>query len=218
MLIYTRHSISKTCLTGIQLTFRFLRWILSICASSAANITDSILRNISVSPVSCHLEDCISRPSFPTSFSLPLLVLASNKLNSLLPCMGLGLLSRLCALETKWYESLFFYWVDFMVHQFEFMSQCGKHERFIRWDATFRVLCACNPLCKLHWTIFPCSRQQFEFMSQHLVFANCIPLILKFLNQNISAFIAAKNTWVKWSFCSLRLSFLLTVLRNFLLF
>jgi len=35
---------------------------------------------------------------------------------------------------------------------------------------------------------------QFEFMSQHLVFANCIPLILKFLNQNISAFIAAKNT------------------------
>ena len=24
---------------------------------------------------------------------------------------------------------------------------------------------------------------QFEFMSQHLVFANCIPLILKFFNQ-----------------------------------
>lgn len=35
---------------------------------------------------------------------------------------------------------------------------------------------------------------QFEFISQHLVFANCIPLILKFLNQNISAFISAKNT------------------------
>jgi len=31
-------------------------------------------------------------------------------------------------------------------------------------------------------------------MSQHLVFANCIALILKFLNQNISAFIASKNT------------------------
>ncbi|KXJ12237.1 striatin-interacting proteins 2 [Exaiptasia diaphana] len=35
---------------------------------------------------------------------------------------------------------------------------------------------------------------QFEFMAQHLVFANCIPLILKILNQNILAFITAKNT------------------------
>ncbi|GAB1861880.1 Protein FAM40A [Camponotus japonicus] len=35
---------------------------------------------------------------------------------------------------------------------------------------------------------------QFEFMSQHLVFANCIPLVLKFLNQNIIAYIEAKNT------------------------
>ena len=41
---------------------------------------------------------------------------------------------------------------------------------------------------------FHSSYHQFEFMSQHLVFANCIPLILKFLNQNIAAFIAAKNT------------------------
>ena len=39
-----------------------------------------------------------------------------------------------------------------------------------------------------------CLYLQFEFISQHLVFANCIPLILKFLNQNISAFISAKNT------------------------
>ena len=35
---------------------------------------------------------------------------------------------------------------------------------------------------------------QFEFMSQHLVFANCIPLVLKFLNQNIIAYIEAKNS------------------------
>lgn len=35
---------------------------------------------------------------------------------------------------------------------------------------------------------------QFEFMSQHLVFANCIPLILKFFNQNIMAYVQAKNT------------------------
>ncbi|KAF4523407.1 hypothetical protein B566_EDAN007878 [Ephemera danica] len=34
---------------------------------------------------------------------------------------------------------------------------------------------------------------QFEFMSQHLVFANCIPLVLKFFNQNIMGYIGAKN-------------------------
>jgi len=35
---------------------------------------------------------------------------------------------------------------------------------------------------------------QFEFMSQHLVFANCIPLVLKFFNQNIMAYIGSKNS------------------------
>ncbi|XP_065181114.1 striatin-interacting protein 1-like [Sycon ciliatum] len=35
---------------------------------------------------------------------------------------------------------------------------------------------------------------QFEFICQHLVFANCIPLILKFLNQNISAFVSVRNS------------------------
>ncbi|XP_066998245.2 striatin-interacting protein 1 homolog [Anabrus simplex] len=35
---------------------------------------------------------------------------------------------------------------------------------------------------------------QFEFMSQHLVFANCIPLVLKFFNQNIMSYVGAKNT------------------------
>lgn len=34
---------------------------------------------------------------------------------------------------------------------------------------------------------------QFEFMSQHLVFANCIPLVLKFFNQNIMTYVSAKN-------------------------
>uniref|UniRef100_A0A3B4AZM5 Striatin interacting protein 1 n=1 Tax=Periophthalmus magnuspinnatus TaxID=409849 RepID=A0A3B4AZM5_9GOBI len=34
---------------------------------------------------------------------------------------------------------------------------------------------------------------QFEYMAQHLVFANCIPLILKFCNQNIMSYITAKN-------------------------
>lgn len=34
---------------------------------------------------------------------------------------------------------------------------------------------------------------QFEFMSQHLVFANCIPLVLKFFNQNITSYVGAKS-------------------------
>uniref|UniRef100_A0A8C2CGU7 Striatin interacting protein 2 n=1 Tax=Cyprinus carpio TaxID=7962 RepID=A0A8C2CGU7_CYPCA len=35
---------------------------------------------------------------------------------------------------------------------------------------------------------------QFEYVAQHLVFANCIPLILKFFNQNIMSYISAKNS------------------------
>lgn len=35
---------------------------------------------------------------------------------------------------------------------------------------------------------------QFEYMSQHLVFANCIPLVLKFFNQNIMCYVGSKNT------------------------
>lgn len=35
---------------------------------------------------------------------------------------------------------------------------------------------------------------QFEFVCQHLVFANCIPLILKFFNQNIILYIGTYNT------------------------
>lgn len=37
---------------------------------------------------------------------------------------------------------------------------------------------------------------QFEFMSQHLVFANCIPLVLKFFNQNIISYIGSQNMYV----------------------
>lgn len=40
---------------------------------------------------------------------------------------------------------------------------------------------------------FTCLSPQFEYMAQHLVFANCIPLILKFFNQNIMSYITAKN-------------------------
>ncbi|NXF63512.1 STRP1 protein, partial [Ciccaba nigrolineata] len=41
---------------------------------------------------------------------------------------------------------------------------------------------------------FTCFSPQFEYMAQHLVFANCIPLILKFFNQNIMSYITAKNS------------------------
>ena len=34
---------------------------------------------------------------------------------------------------------------------------------------------------------------QYEFMSQHLVFANCIPLVLKFFNQSIMTYVGSKN-------------------------
>ena len=37
---------------------------------------------------------------------------------------------------------------------------------------------------------------QFEFVSQHLVFANCIPLVLKFFNQDIVQYVTAKNRCV----------------------
>ncbi|KAM7295559.1 striatin-interacting protein 1 homolog isoform X2 [Ixodes scapularis] len=35
---------------------------------------------------------------------------------------------------------------------------------------------------------------QFEYMGQQLMFANCIPLVLKFFNQNINSYVGAKNT------------------------
>ncbi|VUZ47755.1 unnamed protein product [Hymenolepis diminuta] len=35
---------------------------------------------------------------------------------------------------------------------------------------------------------------QFEYISQHLVFANCIPLVLKFFNQNTLLYVQAKNS------------------------
>lgn len=43
---------------------------------------------------------------------------------------------------------------------------------------------------------------QFEFMSQHLVFANCIPLVLKFFNQNIMSYVATKNSILALDFPS----------------
>lgn len=44
--------------------------------------------------------------------------------------------------------------------------------------------------------VFVCL-SQFEYMAQHLVFANCIPLILKFFNQNIMSYITAKNRYIQ---------------------
>ena len=41
---------------------------------------------------------------------------------------------------------------------------------------------------------------QFEYMSQHLVFANCIPLVLKFFNQNMTQYISARNNFPSLNF------------------
>ena len=41
---------------------------------------------------------------------------------------------------------------------------------------------------------------QFEYVSQHLVFANCIPLILKFFNQNVMQYVTAKNNFPALNF------------------
>ena len=37
-------------------------------------------------------------------------------------------------------------------------------------------------------------------MGQHLVFANCIPLVLKFFNQNVSQYVAARNNFTGLNF------------------
>ena len=41
---------------------------------------------------------------------------------------------------------------------------------------------------------------QFEFVSQHLVFANCIPLVLKFFNQNVVQYVTLKNNFAALNF------------------
>lgn len=41
---------------------------------------------------------------------------------------------------------------------------------------------------------------QFEYLGQHLVFANCIPLILKFFDQKIAQYIQSKNDLNPWNF------------------
>ena len=41
---------------------------------------------------------------------------------------------------------------------------------------------------------------QFEYVGQHLVFANCIPLILKFFNQNVSQYVAGRNNFSTLNF------------------
>ena len=35
---------------------------------------------------------------------------------------------------------------------------------------------------------------QFEYISQQLMFANCIPLVIKFVSQEMADFVTARNT------------------------
>ena len=41
---------------------------------------------------------------------------------------------------------------------------------------------------------------QFEYIGQHLVFANCIPLVLKFFNQNVNQYVASRNNFPTLNF------------------
>lgn len=41
---------------------------------------------------------------------------------------------------------------------------------------------------------------QFEYISQQLMFANCIPLVLKFFNQNVVSYAAARHTLMPFEF------------------
>uniref|UniRef100_F1KTD6 Protein FAM40B n=1 Tax=Ascaris suum TaxID=6253 RepID=F1KTD6_ASCSU len=41
---------------------------------------------------------------------------------------------------------------------------------------------------------------QFEYLSQHLVFANCIPLILKFLDQNMVRYVQSKHELLPFNY------------------
>lgn len=43
---------------------------------------------------------------------------------------------------------------------------------------------------------------QFEFLGQQLLFANCIPLILKFFNQNVAQYVASRNNYPALNFPS----------------
>lgn len=60
-----------------------------------------------------------------------------------------------------------------------------------KWVSILRWCSHLFQLMLTHFTSLP----QFEYVSQHLVFANCIPLILKFFNQNIMSYITAKNRY-----------------------
>ena len=41
---------------------------------------------------------------------------------------------------------------------------------------------------------------QFEYLGQHLVFANCIPLVLKFFNQNVNQYVGSRNNFSTLNF------------------
>ncbi len=41
---------------------------------------------------------------------------------------------------------------------------------------------------------------QFEYLGQHLVFANCVPLVLKFFNQNVMQYVASRNNFPTLNF------------------
>ncbi|KAM9076917.1 striatin-interacting protein 2 isoform 10-T10 [Megaptera novaeangliae] len=61
-------------------------------------------------------------------------------------------------------------------------------------DAKHKYISIADVQIKNEEELEKCPMSLFEYVSQHLVFANCIPLILKFFNQNILSYITAKNS------------------------
>lgn len=102
-------------------------------------------------------------------------------------------------------ESLLFSEICFFVTPKKMRSRC------LQLFFTLLVyLCLVHFFCKksLNYSNLPPPPPpllQFEIVSQHLVFANCIPLILKFFNQNIMSYISAKNRYGRCEFRRARL-------------
>ncbi|NXF94504.1 STRP1 protein, partial [Eubucco bourcierii] len=74
----------------------------------------------------------------------------------------------------------------------ELAAESPGHGRTAHWQGP--SLWSCSPAAQPSAVLLTALSPQFEYMAQHLVFANCIPLILKFFNQNIMSYITAKNS------------------------
>ncbi|XP_057231215.1 striatin-interacting protein 1 [Malurus melanocephalus] len=111
----------------------------------------------------------------PIHESIRTLKLVSPFRNSSSPCCCMVLVQSLCAPRTTVLQSM------------KLGVDVNRHKEII-----VKAISAVLLLLLKHFKLNHI--YQFEYMAQHLVFANCIPLILKFFNQNIMSYITAKNS------------------------